>query len=233
MNLYFRQFFEPDTSTLTYLIADTNTREAVLIDTVKSEVQTYVNEIRKNNFELKYLIETHIHADHITGNGLLQDFFPKAKIAISEPASIACEHIPLKDNTELQIGNVVIKALLTPGHTAESMCFLVDGNRLLSGDTLFINSCGRTDFQAGNSSQMHKSLQRLAKLPPETLVYPGHDYNRRLVSSIQEQTENNRLLKMPLPEFIAELESWKLPPPKYISVAVPANQNCGREIACS
>ena len=229
MTLYFRQFIEPETSTFTYLIADFMTKEAVIVDSVKSEFQIYVDEIRKNNFALKYMLETHVHADHITANGSLQALFPAAKIAISESAAIECERIPLKDHSEIQIGKVTIKALLTPGHTSESMCFLVDGNRLLSGDTLLINSCGRTDFQAGDSEKMHQSLQRLAKLPSETLVYPGHDYNKRWVSSIQEQIENNKLLKMNLQEFKAELESWKLAPPRYISVAVPGNQNCGRD----
>ena len=229
MTLYFRQFIEPETSTYTYFIADLDTKEAVIVDSVKSEFQIYVDEILKHNFNLKFMLETHIHADHITANGSLQKLFPAAKIAISESAAIACERIPLNDNSEIQVGKVRIRALLTPGHTSESMCFLVDENRLLSGDTLLINSCGRTDFQAGKSKKMHESLQRLAQLPSETLVYPGHDYNKRWVSSIQEQLENNKLLRMSLQEFKAELESWKLAPPKYISVAVPGNQNCGRD----
>ena len=110
-------------------------------------------------------------------------------------------HIALDDGSILKVGEIEIKTFYTPGHTSESITFLVDGNRLLTGDTMFIDSCGRTDFQAGDSKLMYHSLKRLAALPAETLVYPGHDYNKRLVSSIGEQILNNKLLSMSEPDI--------------------------------
>ena len=130
---------------------------------------------------------------------------------------------------KLFLGSIEIQALASPGHTRESMCFLVDGNRLLTGDTLLIGSCGRTDFQAGDTRQMFESLQKMSHLPNETLVYPAHDYNGRRVSSIAEQKISNKLLKMNFNELKAEIESWNLQPPKRIAESVPANLHCGGE----
>ena len=158
----------------------------------------------------------------------MQEAFPEAQVGLSEKANVKFPHIALKDGSVLKVGEIEIKAFYTPGHTSESMTFLVDGNRLLTGDTMFIGSCGRTDFQAGDSKAMYQSLKRLAALPPETLVYPGHDYNQRWVSSIGEQLKTNKLLSMTESEFVAELDGWKLPPPRKIKESVPANLLNGR-----
>lgn len=226
--IIFEQYIDAETSTYTFLIADPKTREAALVDSVRENVEVYKKRIRELNLNLRYLLETHVHADHITGNAFLQEAFPQAQVGLSEKANVKFPHISLKDGSVLKVGDIEIQTLFTPGHTSESISFLVDGNRLLTGDTMFIGSCGRTDFQAGDSKLMYQSLKRLASFPRETLVYPGHDYNKRWVSSIAEQLETNKLLSMTEAEFVAELESWKLPPPRKIKESVPANLLNGR-----
>ncbi|MFZ9519426.1 MAG: MBL fold metallo-hydrolase [Silvanigrellaceae bacterium] len=229
--IIFEQFVDSETSTYTFLIADPKSRDAALVDSVRENVDVYKKRIDELGLNLKYLLETHVHADHVTGNGLLQDAFPNAQVGLSAKANVKFPHIALDDNSVLMVGDIEIKTFFTPGHTSESITFLVDGNRLLTGDTMFIGSCGRTDFQAGDSKLMYKSLKRLASLPAETLVYPGHDYNKRWVSSIAEQLATNKLLTMSEAEFIAELDSWKLPPPRKIKESVPANLLNGRNPA--
>jgi sulfur dioxygenase len=226
--IIFEQYFDQDTSTYTFLIADPKTREAALVDSVRENVDSYKKRIEELGLNLIYLLETHVHADHVTGNGKLQDVFPNAKVALSEKANVKFDHVPLGDGSVVKVGDIEIKTFYTPGHTSESVTFLVDGNRLLTGDSMFIDSCGRTDFQAGDSKNMYQSLQRLAALPADTLVYPGHDYNKRWVSSIGEQLMTNKLLRMSEAEFIAELASWNLPPPRKIRESVPANLLNGR-----
>ena len=226
--IIFEQYIDSETSTYTFLIADPKTGDAILVDSVRENVGQYKKRIQELGLNLRYLLETHVHADHITGNALLQDHFPQAQVGVSEKANVKFSHVSLKDGSVLKVGDIEIKTLFTPGHTSESISFLVDGNRLLTGDTMFIDSCGRTDFQAGDSRAMYQSLRRLAAFPPETLVYPGHDYNKRWVSSIAEQLQTNKLLSMSESEFITELESWKLPPPKKIKESVPANLLNGR-----
>ena len=226
--LIFEQFFDPDTSTYTYLVGDNASKEAALIDTVKEHADLYFAKLDSLGLKLVYLLETHVHADHGTANSLLANRFPNAKIAVAH-SGVKCEHTPLTDGMLLRVGNIEIKTLFTPGHTSDSVTFLVDGHRLLTGDTLFINSCGRTDFQAGSAVDMYQSLKKLAALPADTLVYPGHDYNSRFVSSIREQLETNKLLKLNEAEFCSELASWKLPPPKRIKESVPANLMCGAD----
>lgn len=225
--LHFERFIDPETSTYTYLVADPKTKEAALFDTVKEHTSLYAERLRALGFQLKYLFETHVHADHITASGPLKALFPNAIIALSKEAGIKCDHAPLQDGDTLHIGSIPVRVFATPGHTRESITFLVNGNRLLTGDTLLIDSCGRTDFQAGDARAMHASLRKLAELPGETLVYPGHDYNGRHVSTLSEQKEKNRLLRMSPEEFETELKGWNLPPPKKIKESVPANLLCG------
>lgn len=227
-HIIFEQYIDEETSTYTFLIADPKTRDAVLVDSVREHVESYKKRISELNLNLRYLLETHVHADHVTGNALLQEAFPQAQVGVSEKAQVKFPHISLKDGSVVKVGAIEIQTLYTPGHTSESISFLVDGNRLLTGDTMFIGSCGRTDFQAGDSKHMYQSLRRLASFPPATLVYPGHDYNKRWVSSIAEQLQTNKLLSMSEAEFVAELDSWKLPPPRKIKESVPANLLNGR-----
>jgi len=226
--ILFEQLLDEETSTYTYLIADQISKECALVDTVKEQISVYTSKISSLGFHLKYLLETHVHADHVTANGLLKENFPSAQIAVAH-SGVKCEHVLLKDGQILLVGNIEIQAIFTPGHTSDSVSFLVDKNRLLTGDTLFINSCGRTDFQAGDSKAMFHSLKKLSSFSPDTLIYPGHDYNGRWVSTVREQLGSNPLLRMNEHELQAELASWKLPPPKKIRESVPANLNCGIE----
>jgi glyoxylase-like metal-dependent hydrolase (beta-lactamase superfamily II) len=229
--IIFEQYLDQDSSTYTFLIADSESREAALVDSVRENVAFYKKRINELGLNLVYLFETHVHADHVTGNGQLQDYFPKAQVALSANANVKFPHLPLRDGHILKVGKIEIKTMYTLGHTNDSVSFLVDGNRILTGDSLFIGSCGRTDFQAGDSRIMFQTLKKIAALPPDTLVYPGHDYNNRWVSSVSEQLCTNKLLSMTEDEFVAELAAWNLPPPRKIKESVPANLLNGRSPA--
>lgn len=225
--LIFRQIFEPETSTYTYLIGDAQSREVAIVDSVREHFSVYVDLIERHNLTLTTLLETHVHADHVTANARLREVFASARIALSEAAQVTCEARRLRDGEEFRVGQITVKVFWTPGHTNDDLSFLVDGNRLLTGDTFFIDSCGRTDFQAGDSRRMFQSLGRLKVLPGETLLYPGHDYNKRRVSSLDEQLRTNALLSLTEEQFVAELASWKLNPPQKIKESLPANLRCG------
>jgi sulfur dioxygenase len=225
--LIFRQIFEPETSTYTYLVGDAQTREVALVDSVREHFPVYVDLIQRHKLKLSVLLETHLHADHITASSRLREAFSTAQIALSEAAQVSCEARRLRDGEEFRVGKIPVRVFWTPGHTNDDLSFLIDGNRLLTGDTFFINSCGRTDFQAGDSRRMYQSLSRLKVLPGETLLYPGHDYNQRRVSSLDEQLRTNALLAMTEEQFAAELASWKLNPPQKIKESLPANLRCG------
>jgi sulfur dioxygenase len=229
MSLIFRQLQDAETSTYTYIVGDENTREVAIIDSVKEQFPEYKKLIQQEKWNVRYLLETHVHADHITANGLLMESFPNAKVAVFSGAKISCPFIPLDEGSRLQVGAVTILTLHTPGHTSDDLSFLVDGNRLLCGDTIIINSCGRTDFQAGSSDLMFESLQRIKNLDDNILIYPGHDYNNRFVTTVAEQQKCNRLMSLTKAELNAELASWNLPPPRKIQESVPANLMCGRD----
>lgn len=228
MTLIFKQLREDETGTYTYIVGDAQTKEIAIIDSVRDHFERYRLMIQQEGWKLRYLLETHVHADHITAAGPLQDLFPEAQIGVYQGAGLKSPFLPLQDGTLITVGSIEIKVLHTPGHTTDDLSFLIDGNRLLTGDTMLINSCGRTDFQAGDSGKMHESLNRLARLAPDTLVYPGHDYQGRFVSSIQEQLTNNKLLSLNRDEFATELGSWNLAPPKRIKESVPGNLKAGR-----
>ncbi|MGY3804817.1 MBL fold metallo-hydrolase [Pigmentibacter ruber] len=223
MSFIFKQFKDEVSSTYTYLTGDKN--EVAIIDSVRENVDEYIQFIEKNNLILKYIIETHVHADHITGIYLLQKKYPAAIAVISNKAEIQYKAKKMQDNEIIMVGNTSIKIIHTPGHTNDSMSLLIDENRLCTGDCLFIGSCGRTDFQQGSNQDMFDSLTKISKLSLDTLLYPGHDYNNRFVSNIREELISNKVLKL-LPDFskfCAELNSWNLPPPKKIKESVPAN----------
>ena len=228
MALIFRQLREEETGTYTYVIGDKETKEIAIVDSVRDHLELYKNLIRTEGWILRYLLETHVHADHVTAAGPLQDLFPQSQIGVFAKSGVKGSLLPLEDGTELKVGNVTIKALHTPGHTKDDMTFWVNGDRLLTGDTMLINSCGRTDFQAGDSTLMHRSLARLMDFDPDTLVYPGHDYQGRFVSSIREQSKNNELLTLGVEAFTAKLKGWNLPPPKRLKESVPSNLEAGR-----
>lgn len=225
MSLLFKQLKDEISSTYTYIVGDKNTREIAIIDSVAENISTYIDFINSHNFILKYIMETHVHADHITALNQLKKQYPNAEAVVSKQAQVKYVARKVAENDELSLGGVTIQVFETTGHTNDSISFLVAGNRLCTGDCLFIGSCGRTDFQQGSNKEMFQSLTKISQLPNDTLIYPGHDYNNRFVSNLQEELLQNKMLKLlsNYEGFCAELDSWKLPPPKKIQESVPAN----------
>jgi len=223
----FKQFYDEVSSTLTYLLADDESKQAVLIDPVTDNIDEYLNFLREEKLDLVYALETHVHADHITGGGKLKAL-THAKTAVSHACGADSADIQLQDNDEILFGAEKIKVIATPGHTPGSLSFLWR-DRLFTGDSLLINGCGRTDFQGGDAGKLYDAITlRLFSLAPETLVYPGHDYNGRRVSAIaQEKLINPRLANQSKAEFVHLMENLNLPKPKLIDIAVPANRKCG------
>jgi len=224
--MIFRQLFDDTSSTLTYLIAD-EAGHGVIIDPVKSHVVDYLLLVKSLNIKLLYALETHVHADHITAGATLKKELG-IKTAVGEFCGAESADLQLNDGDEIQFGEEVIRVIGTPGHTPGSMSFLWR-DRVMTGDTLLINGCGRTDFQGGDAkAQYHSITQKLFALPDDTLVYPGHDYQGRRVSSIaQEKGINPRLAGQTEAEFIQIMDTLNLPKPKLIDIAVPANKKCG------
>lgn len=235
--MLFRQLFDQETSTYTYLIADSTTKEAVLVDPVIEQVERDLKLINELGLTLRYCLETHIHADHITGTGKLREL-KSCQGIVPAKAHATCADRFIQDGDVLQVGNVQIKAIATPGHTDSHMTYLVNNDRILTGDALFIRGCGRTDFQSGNAGTLYDSVtERLFTLPDETLVYPGHDYRGHTVSTIGEEKRwNPRFVERDgevsslknRENFIEFMNNLNLPDPKKIMEAVPANERCGK-----
>jgi sulfur dioxygenase len=225
-NMIFRQLFDAESFTYTYLIADERTGEAVLVDAVKEQVERDLELLTELGLRLVYVLETHVHADHVTAAGLLRERTGARTVWGKRGARCADLHVG--DGDVLGVGGVAIHVLDTPGHTDDSVSFLVEG-RVLTGDALTIRGAGRTDFQNGDARQLHASITgKLFTLPDATLVYPGHDYRGRTVSTIGEEKRHNpRLAGKSVEEFVAIMEGLGLPPPRKMAVAVPANQACG------
>ncbi|MGF1485859.1 MAG: MBL fold metallo-hydrolase [Prochloraceae cyanobacterium] len=228
--MLFRQLFDKETSTYTYLIADDG--EAVLVDPVLEKVERDLKLIKELNLNLVYCLETHIHADHITGTGKLREL-TKCQGIVPDKAIVQCADRNIKDSEVLRVGKVTIEAIATPGHTDSHMAYLVNKNILLTGDALFIRGCGRTDFQSGDPGILYDSVtQKLFTLAEETLVYPGHDYRGQTRSTIGEEkqfnprfTKNKTLISRQ--EFMEIMNNLNLPNPKKMMEAVPANLQCG------
>lgn len=229
--MLFRQLFDYETYTYTYLIADESTREAMIIDSVLEKHDRDMRLIKEHNLKLRYAAETHIHADHITGSAKLKEA-TGCEIMIPVSPEITAADKQLEDQTVLKVGNTEIKVLATPGHTNNDICFYVNHDRVLTGDTLFIRGCGRTDFQSGSAAVLYQSVHKqLFSLPDDTLVFPGHDYKGETCSTIGEEKAHNPRLKLENSEadFVAIMDDLNLPYPKKIDVALPRNQKCGAE----
>ena len=221
------QLFDPDSSTYTYVLFDQTTREALIIDPVDEQIERDLQTLREYGLKLVWAVETHAHADHITSAGKLAEL-AGAKTAAPVGCQIGTAGVQLGDGDTLSFGGEVLKALHTPGHTAGSMSF-VWRDHVFTGDTLLINGCGRTDFQSGSASDLYRSLTGvLFALPEETTVWPGHDYQGRTHSTIgQEKKSNARVAGKSEAEFVAIMDGLKLPKPRRIDEAVPANLTSG------
>jgi glyoxylase-like metal-dependent hydrolase (beta-lactamase superfamily II) len=227
-NPIFRQLFEPVSSTYTYLLGCPETREAVLIDPVMPAWQRDLQVLAELGLKLVMTIDTHIHADHISAASKLKREVG-SRIATSALDALPCTDVPMREGAPLRVGSIRVDPMHTPGHTDNHFA-LVAGDRVFTGDALLIDGCGRTDFQSGNASALYDSVRvKLFGLPNETLVYPGHDYQGRWVSSIAQEKQRNPRLggERTLEEFVELMENLELPYPKFIDYAVPGNQHCG------
>ena len=225
--MIFKQVFDAKTSTYTYLIASAKGREAVIIDPVLENVNEYIQLLKEFDLQLVKVIDTHIHADHVTGASKLKQA-TKCKTLMGEHTPADTVEIKVKDGEIIEIDNFKIKSLYTPGHTSDSYSFLLDNN-LFTGDTLLINGTGRTDFQNGSSKDAYNSLFNiLLKLPEETLVFPGHDYNGKSSSTIgNEKKFNPRLQVKSVDEYTEIMSNLNLSKPEMMDSNVSKNIRLG------
>ena len=225
--MLFRQLFDKSSSTYTYIIASAKGREALIIDPVLENVEQYIKLLNELDLKLVKVIDTHIHADHITAASKLKNKTNCTTIMGEHTPSDAVE-IKVKDNEIIYVDKLEIKVIYTPGHTKDSYSFLMD-DYLFSGDTLLINGTGRTDFQGGNSEDSYNSIfNRLLKLPEETLLYPAHDYNGQTVSSIgKEKKFNPRLQVDGVSEYVDIMNNLNLSKPKLMDINVASNIKLG------
>ena len=226
--MIFRQLFEAETSTYSYLLGCERTRRACLIDSVASEVDTYIDLLDSLNLNLLYTFETHVHADHITGAGLLRQKLG-SKSVVHRDAGAMCADLLVTDGVLLQIGDLEFEVRHTPGHTNGCVSYVMH-DRVFTGDALLINGSGRTDFQQGDAGQLYDSItKKLFSLPADSLIYPGHDYHGNTVSTIKQEIAKNSRLgnNASREEFIATMQNLQLAYPKFIDQALPANQSCG------
>ena len=225
--MIFKQLFDQKSSTYTYLIASAQGREALIIDPVIENVNQYIQLLKELDLNLVKVIDTHIHADHVTGASKLKDI-TKCTTIMGDHTPANTVEIRIKDDEYVNLDNIKIRAMYTPGHTSDSYSFLMD-NYLFSGDTLLINGTGRTDFQNGNSKDAYDSIfNKLLKLPEETLLYPAHDYNGQKVSTIgKEKKQNPRLQVNSVDEYVEIMSNLNLKKPAQIDFNVTRNINLG------
>jgi glyoxylase-like metal-dependent hydrolase (beta-lactamase superfamily II) len=230
--MIFRQLFDKETSTYTYILGDVDTGVAVIIDPVIEQVERDIQTLGELGLTLSHALDTHVHADHITGSGVLRQRLG-AKTVVSADAQLKCADIDADDGLRIGFGTHELEVRLTPGHTSSCMSFVVvDGEQTMvfTGDALFIRGCGRTDFQQGSPESLYRSVHtKIYSLPDDTLVYPGHDYKGHTVSTVGEEKAHNPRLKLGIDEagFIAIMNGLNLAYPKKIKESLPANMACG------
>lgn len=227
--MIFRQLFDHESSTYTYLLGDANSGEALLIDPVIANTDSYLSLLQQLSLTLKLCVDTHTHADHITALGALRER-TGCMTMMGEQAMADCVSQSFAHLDQIEVGNIKLQVLYTPGHTDDSYSFYVpDAAMLFTGDTLLIRGTGRTDFQNGDAlAQYHSLHELLLKLPEHTEVYPAHDYKGWSKSSIREERQHNPRLQVSSAEdYAAIMAARKLPNPKLMDIAVPANQACG------
>ncbi len=230
--MIFRQLFETDSSTFTYLLADRDTGDAILIDPVRETVERDLQLLKDLDLKLTATLETHVHADHLTGARLLK---ARTGCAIAYPAMVqsSCIDIGISEGNAFRVGNIELNPLFTPGHTDHHHAYLIDTPAMklvFTGDALLIEACGRTDFQSGDAGALYNSIHnKIFSLPDTTLVYPGHDYEGRFITTVaQEKMRNPRLGGGKSKQaFIDIMDNLDLPYPRKIDFAVPGNEQCG------
>ena len=221
--MIFEQLFDTKSSTYTYIISSGKGREALIIDPVIEHTNEYIKVLKNLDLKLVKVIDTHIHADHITGLNELKKRTNCTRIMGDKSKSEVID-LRIKDDETIKVENIEIKSIYTPGHTDCSYCYLMN-DRVFTGDTLLINATGRTDFQSGNSHDAYDSLfNKLLKLPEKTLVYPAHDYNGKKYSTIENEKNNNpRLQVKSAEEYATIMDNLNLENPDMMDIAVPAN----------
>lgn len=225
--MLFRQLFDRDSSTYTYLLGSQPGGKALLIDPVREQLDAYLRLLDELNLTLEVAMDTHVHADHVTALGQLRERTDCVTV-MGEQAGVGCASRLVTDGERIEVDGLVLEALYTPGHTDDSYCYRME-DRVFTGDTLLIRGTGRTDFQNGDPYDQYRSLrERLLTMPDDTLVYPAHDYKGWTMSTIGEERRHNPRLQVPDADAYAELmNGLNLPDPKMMDVAVPANQACG------
>ena len=225
--MIFKQLFDTKSYTYTYLISSGNGREALIIDPVLENVNEYISILKELDLKLVKVIDTHIHADHVTGASKLKNI-TKCSTIMGDHTPAESVEIKVKDDEYINLDNLKIRAIYTPGHTSDSYSFLMD-NYLFSGDTLLINGTGRTDFQNGNAKDAYNSIfNKLLKLPDETLLYPAHDYKGEKVSTIgKEKKQNPRLQISSVDEYIDIMNNLEIKKPAELDFNVSRNINLG------
>ena len=227
MQMIFKQLFDTKSSTYTYFVSSGKGRESLIIDPVLDNISEYIKLLEELDLKLVKVIDTHIHADHVTGASKLKDITKCSTIMGNHTPADSVE-IKVKDDEYINLDNLKIRAMYTPGHTSDSYSFLMD-NYLFSGDTLLINGTGRTDFQNGNAKDSYNSIfNKLLKLPEETLLYPAHDYKGKKVSTIgKEKKQNPRLQVSSVDEYIEIMNNLDLKKPTELETNVAKNINLG------
>ncbi len=229
-NIIFRQLIDYETFTYTYIIADSITKETLIIDPVYEMVPRDAKLISELGLRVKYFFDTHVHADHITGSSELKSILGTWKIWIwIKNTWVSHNDIFLKDKQILKIWNIKINILETPGHTSGCVSYLIN-NMVFTGDLLFVRASGRTDFQSGSNKDMYNSTrEKIFTLPDDTIIYPGHDYNGHMSSSVWEEKRFNPRLKLEnsFEDFVSIMDNLNLPYPKKLDVSLPANLKCG------
>ncbi len=234
--MIFRQLFEPESSTYTYLVGCEASRECLLIDPVVEAADRDLTTIQELGLTLGMTVETHIHADHVSGASRLRSL-TGCKVAYPAMEGLNCADIGVSENDPVLVGTLFLRPLFTPGHTESHHSYFLEQAgqaRVFTGDALLIDGCGRTDFQNGSSEALYNSIRdKLFQLPDDTLIYPAHDYQHRRVSTIAQERERNPRLGegRSLEDFVSIMATLDLPYPKKIDVAVPANRLCGDSFA--
>jgi len=228
--MLFRQLFDPTSSTYTYLLADEATREAVLIDPVVEQLDRDLALIDELGLDLRYALDTHVHADHVTAAGTLRTK-RGVQTVLSERAGVGCADVLVKDGDVVRFGRYGLTVRETPGHTSGCVTYVLDDETMaFTGDAILIRGCGRTDFQQGDARTLYRSIHdKVFSLPDSTLIFPAHDYKGRTATSVGEEKQHNPRLggDRSEAEFVAIMGGLGLPYPKQIDVALPRNVQCG------